>query len=331
MKLEFLIFISILLVGLFQTSVAYELFHSSLYLNNEPQGYYQRPTGVTNLTTLVGKTVLFNCSLSNNFGFNHASDNLPTYPSSVEFRPKLNPTWLKADPIYDNMGCISSFNTENIIVTRKGIIASHDRDKMKLISPINNNFQSLQISNINVKNEGKYICREFNSPFDRLFYLNVYAQVAGLNLLIETPTKQMPQAFITDRMQAIRDENSIESTGSQVYLSQFNSQSLDKNSITIKENEILTVNCSVDVSKPAANISIWLVPNHQLLSDKNSRKLPLYRFKTHQNEDLTMSSVAVAKFIVNRNDNQKSVVCVAENTALDEKWESKRLLNVLCK
>ncbi len=330
MKLEFFICTCILLADLFHVSNSYEVYHSPSHHNNEQQGYYQRPVGVTNLTTIVGKTVLFNCSLSNNFGFsnNHASENLPSYPSSIEFRPKLNPTWLKADPIYDNMGCISSFNTENIIVTRKGIIASYDRDKMKLISPISNHFQSLQISNINVKSEGKYICREFNSPFDKLFYLNVYAPVTGLNLKFETPTNQVPQPFIADRIQMAMDENSIESSNNKVF---FNSHDSDKSSITIKENEVLTVNCTVDVSKPAANISIWLVPSHRLLSDKNSRKLPLYRFTTHQNEDMTLSSVAIAKFVVNRVDNQKSVVCVAENMALDEKWESKRLLNVLCK
>lgn len=97
--------------------------------------------------------------------------------ASVRFKSKLNPTWLKADTIYDQMGCVKSFNKENIIVTRKGIIASADRDKMKLITAYDERFQSLQISNVNVRNEGKYVCREFNSPYDKLFYINVYGKL----------------------------------------------------------------------------------------------------------------------------------------------------------
>ena len=102
-------------------------------------------------------------------------------------------------------------------------------------------------------------------------------------------------------------------------------------SVSIKENDVLTVNCTVNISKPAANISIWLVPNHRLFTDKGSRKLSIYQFKTFKNLDMTLRSVAIAKFEVKRGDNQKSVICVAENTALNEKWETKRSLNVLCK
>ena len=102
-------------------------------------------------------------------------------------------------------------------------------------------------------------------------------------------------------------------------------------SVSIKENDVLTVNCTVNISKPAANISIWLVPNHRLYTDKGSRKLSIYQFKTFKNLDMTLRSVAIAKFEVKRGDNQKSVICVAENTALNEKWETKRSLNVLCK
>lgn len=102
-------------------------------------------------------------------------------------------------------------------------------------------------------------------------------------------------------------------------------------SISIKENDVLTINCTVNVSKPAANISIWLVPNHRLYTDKSSRKLPVYEFLTIKNMDMTLRSTAIAKFTVKRTDNQKSVICVAENTALNEKWETKKSLNVLCK
>jgi hypothetical protein len=101
-------------------------------------------------------------------------------------------------------------------------------------------------------------------------------------------------------------------------------------SISIKENDELTLNCTVNSSKPAANISIWIMPNHRASNDEETRKLDIYDFHTYKNKDLTLKSVAISKFIVNRLDNHKSVTCVAENIALDEKWESKRTLNVLC-
>lgn len=130
-------------------------------------GYYTQPTNIVNISRLIGKSVSFNCSLSND-----------REPNSINysFKSKLNPTWLKADPILDKYGCASSYNTENIIVTRKGIIAGKNRQKMKLVSSYHNQFQSLQISNINANDEGKYICREFNSKNDKQFYLNVFGK-----------------------------------------------------------------------------------------------------------------------------------------------------------
>lgn len=101
-------------------------------------------------------------------------------------------------------------------------------------------------------------------------------------------------------------------------------------SISIKENDELIVNCTVNSSKPAANISIWIMPNHRTAGDDETRKLDIYDFHTFKNRDLTLKSTAVAKFTVSRLDNLKSVTCIAENTALDEKWESKRVINVLC-
>lgn len=95
---------------------------------------------------------------------------------SFSFKSRMNPTWLKADALYDRVGCIKGYGTENIIVTRKGIIAGTDFNKMKLIGSYNGQFQSLQISNVNINNEGKYVCREFNSIHDKLFHLSVYGE-----------------------------------------------------------------------------------------------------------------------------------------------------------
>jgi hypothetical protein len=88
----------------------------------------------------------------------------------------FNPTWLKADVIYNQFGSLEGYKTENIIVTRKGIITDTYRERMKLIS-LGDKMQVLKINEVDVRDEGKYICREFNSKIDRSFYLNVYCNL----------------------------------------------------------------------------------------------------------------------------------------------------------
>jgi len=130
---------------------------------NDLRNFYENPfqTSITNLTSIIGKTVHLNCSL---FG----SQKYPGMPS-------LNPTWLKADVLYNQLGYVSAFKTENIIATRKGIIVDMYRNKMKLQS-ISDKLQILRIEDVDVSDEGKYICREFNSQIDKLFFLNVYCK-----------------------------------------------------------------------------------------------------------------------------------------------------------
>ncbi len=173
----------LLLLSILEESYAYEPFfpYASLSsVNNNPHtisndinlqlidGYYRHPPGIINITTLIGKTIYFNCTLNN-----EDEQNLVKYTSSFGFKSKLNPTWLKADPLYASNGYISGYKSESIIVTRKGIIVDAYRDKLRLISSSSDQFQTLQIANVNVNNEGKYICREFNSQYDKLYYLNV--------------------------------------------------------------------------------------------------------------------------------------------------------------
>lgn len=102
--------------------------------------------------------------------------------------------------------------------------------------------------------------------------------------------------------------------------------------ISIKENDELTVNCVVNSSKPAANLSIWLWKKsiRRSLDEDESKKLEIIDSHSNKNKDLTLKSYASAKLVVNRNDHNKFVVCMAENVVLNEKWESKRALNVLC-
>ena len=158
----------------------------------------------------------------------------------------------------------------------------------------------------------------------KLINFNIKAGVNGLNIRFSSPSKYFRAVFTgTANMDADDTDHSASGKG-------INFSNSLTSSISIKENDELTVNCTVNSSKPAANVSLWLVPNHRSTNEDETRKLEIYEFQTYKNKDLTLKSVAMAKFQVSRADNQKSVTCIAENTALDEKWESKRILNVLC-
>lgn len=100
---------------------------------------------------------------------------------------------------------------------------------------------------------------------------------------------------------------------------------------SLREDDELIINCTVNSSKPAAEITILLTPSVANIHDDESKKLDIVDFYSTRNKDYTMKSVAVARYKVNRYDNQKSISCIAENIPLDEKWETKRSLNVLCK
>ena len=128
---------------------------------------------VTNLTVLVGETVLLNCSVKTQDSkkkksFLESSFHLSSLTT-------LNPTWLKAESIYDQSGEIVEFRNEKIIVTRKGAIIGEYKEKLKLVG-LNDKIQSLRINDVNAKDEGKYICREFNSENDKIFYLKIFGE-----------------------------------------------------------------------------------------------------------------------------------------------------------
>jgi hypothetical protein len=115
--------------------------------------------------------------------------------------------------------------------------------------------------------------------------------------------------------------------------------------ISIKENDELMITCSVNSSKPAANISIWVVrdsfakkrsilssnfPNRFVDEDYESKRLDIIDTHSIKNNDFTLKTVATAKLTVKRFENHKMISCIAENPVLNEKWETKRTLNVLC-
>lgn len=287
--------------------------NNDLYANNLPLNFYTSRRllpFVSNLSTIIGETVTFNCSVY---------DDTNKDENAISHTPRLNPTWLKADVVYDQYGYITDYKTENIIITRKGIIVDGLRDKMKLTTG-SDQFQTLKLVDVNVKSEGKYICREFISQSDKLFYLNVYAGVTGLGMRFSSNSKYF---------RIVQPGSSVTENDEQPPLKSITNSLAS--SISIKENDELIVNCTVNSSKPAANLSVWIVPNHRTTNDEDIRKLNLIESYTSKNKDNTLKTIGVARVVVNRFDNLKSVTCIAENTALDEKWEAKKILNVLCK
>lgn len=159
---------------------------ASAYIVPIPSGGYYSNNVVQNVSISVGKTVYLNCSLQTTIAEHHLADffeysslgQTTVPPPSNELGLLLsNPTWLKADFVYNQNGVVESHRTENIIVTRKGVVADSLRDKVKLIQPPSGDrVQVLRISDVEVKDEGKYICRELSANIDRSFFLSVFCK-----------------------------------------------------------------------------------------------------------------------------------------------------------
>ncbi|CAF0762611.1 unnamed protein product [Brachionus calyciflorus] len=277
-----------------------------------------KPSLVTNITTSIGKTVFLNCTL------NREADVLRFRAIKLTTNAiKLNPTWLKADVAYNQIGLASGYKNEKIIVTRKGIILDDYREKMRLITNSNNNDQVLKISDVTISDEGKYTCREFSTQIDRIFYLSVHSAIKDLNVKFHSDSKYFRETSDAD----------------------FDSEKLQQNygtsnTVSIRENDEFSITCSVESSKPAANLSIWLLKNsnHQqfetfknenfIVDSVDSKKLEIYETHVSKNSDLTLKTISSSKYIPSRYDNRKHIACIAENNGLNEKWESKKILNV---
>ena len=158
-------------------------------------GYYATNTA-QNLSSSVGQTVYLNCSLDNtefdDFTFQYskysaaasAAKRISKSSSSMTIdlggssSTSFNPTWLKAECVYNQNGLVESHRVENIIVTRKGIIADSFREKIKLVqAAAPERVQVLKLTDLEIRDEGKYICREFSARIDRTFYLSVFCKL----------------------------------------------------------------------------------------------------------------------------------------------------------
>jgi len=119
------------------------------------------------------------------------------------------------------------------------------------------------------------------------------------------------------------------------------------NSITVRENEEFFINCVVDSSKPAADIKFSMSRNVGASSEDNNKILrnfnsteKLFRSASSlistdmnivRNSDRTFKTVHNTRLKVTQDDHGKVITCKAENGYSNQKWENKKLLNVLCK
>lgn len=141
-------------------------------------------------------------------------------------------------------------------------------------------------------------------------------------------------------------------------------------SITVRQNEEFIIVCTVESSRPAAEIRFSLLdsstpddpPSINSLHSLNSNTMqsyltlspnvfgtpapplaPLMLTSTQPasvidstslvtaNADKTLKTVHTARLRVTRADHNKVISCKAENGFSNQKWENKKLLNVLCK
>ena len=133
---------------------------------------------------------------------------------------------------------------------------------------------------------------------------------------------------------------------------------LIESSLTVRENEEFFMNCNVESSRPAAEVKFTIgnLPDHgsNIVSDTiiNNHLSSIYVLSGSamsasslisprsvvssftniiKNNDQTFKTVHTSRIKVNQEDHGKVIACKAENGFSSQKWENKKLLNVLCK
>lgn len=129
---------------------------------------------------------------------------------------------------------------------------------------------------------------------------------------------------------------------------------LIENSLTVKEGDEFSIMCIVDSSKPAAEIKfltgkendgkskneiLSLNYNHHfsyLTLPPPAQKLKLSSLISEnsnysKNNDYTFKTIHKAMMKANRDDNGRTLICIAENGFSKQNREIKKTLNVLCK
>lgn len=147
-------------------------------------------------------------------------------------------------------------------------------------------------------------------------------------------------------------------------------------SLTVRQNEEFVITCTVESSRPAADIRFVIIdPDDRGASNDNELLDGLQSLNSNTaqsyltlspspspvhsstgttltnlflpssssssviessssvvaNADKTLKTVRTARLRVSRHDHNKMIACKAENGFSNQKWENKKMLNVLCK
>lgn len=262
--------------------------------------------------------------------------------------PQPNPTWF-----YRRL----NNNVEDLIVTRHGIINADY--KYKIMCHVTLKHQVIIINSIDFDEEGLYTCLytdssessalsndEMQSPkqYRHVFNVTVYTLISSLSMSVE-PIKLQKQSLLKEIL-------SIKQNGQKQSTEQY--ELLDS-ALTVRENEEFFINCNVESSRPAADVTFIIgnsefkqqpanndkiVNNHlssvYVLSDESSSvgvssSLSIVSSLTNvvMNNDQTFKTVQTTRIKANQQDHGKVLLCKAENGFSSQKWENKKLLNVL--
>ena len=102
--------------------------------------------------------------------------------------------------------------------------------------------------------------------------------------------------------------------------------------LTVRENEEFFINCVVESSKPAASIIFSSNSDSPSTPDSNALSSVLSsNSNVFRNVDHTLKTVFSARLKANLKDHGKVITCKADNGFSNQKWENKKVLNILCK
>jgi len=224
--------------------------------------------------------------------------------------PQPDPTWFFRS---------SDREIEDLIVTRHGIINVDYKYKITCHPVVKH--QTISINKIDIEDEGIYSClyTSTNSPKPssendgeiiavqhRLnFNVSVYTLISGLSMSVK-PVNGHVDNTVNAQVKGNK------ATGSD-------------NVLTVKQNDELVVNCIVERSKPAAKIDF-------LIGEQDSKglaSLVLTSSNVLKNSDKSFKTVYTAKLKAHVDDQGKAIMCRAENGVSNQKWENRKILNIL--
>jgi hypothetical protein len=112
--------------------------------------------------------------------------------------------------------------------------------------------------------------------------------------------------------------------------------------ITVRENDEFMINCVVDSSRPPADIKFSIITPAEATTTNSSQQLAPHLLNqprslltsttnVARNSDQTFKTNMHARLRASVDDHGKTVTCKAENGFSNQKWETKKNLNILCK